>query len=269
MKKILFPLLVASAIFASCKKDEDTTPTTGTSPATTKKTVISKDSTTENGINVLVRVFEYDSADRLVKIKFKDTTNTTYNRYDTVIYNSAGNVERIDNYSLGVQTGTISTMYSGNNVTQIASSVGDTLKITYVNDTISTLISAFGSSGGTITRDTLTAFGFDSKGNAISLNLRGTRVPSPFTSLNITTQANTSYNNPYYGNYINIEDWYDILNPNIFVSSYITEDPSKKSLERSYTFYANNFVKSYTTKKYDKSFALKSTTNTSVEYIEI
>jgi hypothetical protein len=90
-----YSLAILGILLTSCKKDDSNTPdktTTSTPVPNVPVYGIAKDSTYDGTpANTVVRLFEYNSAKQLVKIRYKYGTSTTYSTdIDSIYYNGSG-----------------------------------------------------------------------------------------------------------------------------------------------------------------------------------
>jgi len=251
-KKTLLTALVIGALFASCSKDESTpTPAAGggggggTPPPTTTY-LISQDSTYNNTniYDTKVRKFEYNSNKKLVKVMYKWGTSTTFNEYDTIYYNTNGQVSKVERYLVGIPTATTVNTY-----TYLLNNLIAVLEVGINNNGPYTRTRSFTYSGGkAISQNVDYTVGSNSNGgpeNIKSITYSGNNVSSAniymdmgagFQWIPITLTSSTTAPNPYYGLNYDSEDFINLFNQNNILKAYITASPTDIFVDNTYTY---------------------------------
>jgi hypothetical protein len=105
-----FVLVFSISFFTiSCDKSSSSTPFAAppASPTSTVVTsppvyLVSKDSTYDaTPANTTVRLFEYDSNKKIVRVNYKMAGSNTIGQFDTIIYNVAGQISGVYKYNVG------------------------------------------------------------------------------------------------------------------------------------------------------------------------
>ena len=238
--KFLCSVLVLSAFIFSCKK-KDTTPDPNTggggTPAPTY--VISKDSTYDGTANnTQVRIFEYNSNKKLVKVKQKYGTMAAFNNWDTIIYNNSGQVAKVESYTSGLSaaqktcTYTFTGGYLANVVEAGKNDSGAyvrTRNFTYVSGKLSAVSLTYTTgkddkNGGP---SNMTAIVFNGN-NISSADLTGYGV--------VTITSDLTAANPYYGLYFDSEDFINLFNQNNILKAYLAATPTQIFVDNTYTY---------------------------------
>ena len=240
--KLLATIAILGAIvISSCKKKDDLTPADPDVPGTTTAFLINTDSTYDGNVsNTQVRKFVYNGSKQLVKIAHKSGTSTTFYGFDTLIYNSAGQVSAVNSYTTGNATiqgsskltftsGLLtSALETGNN----GSPYVRTRTFTYasgkpISQTVTYTTGA--SAGGGPENITSIVFA----GNNISSADLGAAMGG-----SITLTASTTAANPYYGLYFDSEDFINLFNQNNILKAYVTSNPTLIFVDNTYTYAA-------------------------------
>lgn len=252
--KIIFSVLALGALISSCKKEETTTAITKTVTTNTVTVnpnltyLISKDSSHYGGSagNSKVRLFEYNNSKKLVRVKYKNGTAKTYSDYDTIYYNNAGQISKVETYATGSVTAKAINVYH------------------YTADFLTTVDETGTNGNGAYVRTRT----FAGSGKVVSeMTVEYTTGSGPntlespdgissvqFSSNNISSLSSTSEGpyyivvtadktapNPYYGLNYKSDDFFNMFNPNNILKMVLAG--STTIADYSYT-YANGRVSS-------------------------
>ncbi len=265
-KKILLSALVIGVLYTSCSKDESSPAPTaggggggGGNPTPTTTYVIAQDSTYDNANtnNTQVRIFEFNSSKKLVKVSYKWGTSTTFNQWDTVYYNAGGKVSKVERYSTGNPVANMVNNYTyvGNDLTLVNESGIDNNSNAYTRTRTFTY-----SAGKAISQNVVYTVGSGNNGgpeNINSITYSGGNMASANIELDlgnglqwvpITLTSSTTAANPYYGLNYSSDDFLNLFNPNNVLKAYVTafpNDPNYLFVDNSYT-YSNGRVATIT-----------------------
>ncbi len=265
MKKILFSIGVAGVLLASCDKKDDATatPTTGGGGGSSTPTTsyIATDSIvdgTQDSTKTVVRKFDYNSDNKIVKVWKKYPPSTTFIDWDIFTYNASGKLEKIVEYSNSIAIDSTMITYNGDYVASvIGASKKDTAIFTFVNGKISSIVISEQKDTAKWETATVNGFTFDTNGGITELNYGG---------MGITTVP-TTVANPYYANFAS-DDWFDLASP--FVLSEVSQKdsvPKKLISEIAYTLDASGRAETLTEKEYSfEDGSLKGTIVRTITY---
>lgn len=259
MKKNLFiSAALISALFTSCKKEDEAAPTTTTNTTPTLTYLISLDSTTSTDINqsTKVRKFTYNSSKKLIKVEYKYMPNSTYTNFDTLIYNVNGTLACVYNYSVGNNTAnsTYVLYYNGSGQLTTVDETGTdysttpnvafakTHMFTYTSGKITSMLSEYTSGANGNTNDTITNIVYNGD-NMASL---------VYNNNPVTATTSTTALNPYFGLGFDPTDFVNHINKNNMLQAYLTSDPTQIVEDNSYT-YADGRVATKATSRVDNS----------------
>ena len=273
MKKSLFlSAAIIASFVSSCKKKDEAAPETPATVTPTLTYMIYMDSTTSTDVNqnTEVRRFTYNSSKRLIKVEHKYSPSTTYTNYDTLIYNSSGQLISNTNYSIGGgptnKCYTITYNGSGQMTTIDESGLDYSTNpatayvkvhmFTYTAGKISGMTSTFSSGANGNKNDTITniVYAGDNLASVI------------YDNMPITATISTAAPNPYYGLGMDPTDFVNVINKNNMLQAYLTSDATILLQDATYT-YANGRVATITNKNWDNNTVPNFVTDTSTTTI--
>lgn len=278
MKKSLFiSAALIGALVTSCKKEEDPAPTTTgggtTTPALTY--LIYMDSTTSTDVsqNTEVRRFTYNSSKKLIKVEYKYLPSTTYSNFDTLVYNSTGQLVSNENYTIGGSSSpnrSYGLNYNGSAQISTINEGGEDYStspsVTYAK--VHTLSYTAGKLSGMTSVYTLGANG-NSNDTITNIVYSGDNVASViYNNMAITATTSTTAPNPYYGLGLDPSDFIHLVNKNNMLQAYLTADPTLIMQDATYT-YANGRVATIVSNEWDNGVVpnvIKRTTTTYITY---
>lgn len=258
MKKSLFiSAALIGALYTSCKKEDDPAPTTTgggtTTPALTY--LIDKDSSTSSNVShtTTVRKFTYNSSKRLIKVEYKYVPDLTYSNFDTLIYNSSGQLTSVINTVNGTSFG-----ISYNGSAQITTVMEDGYDNSTSPSTLYTRVHTFTYTAGKIT-GMMSEYTSGANGNSndtiTNIVYSGNNIASLiYNNTPVTAETSTTAANPYYGLAFDPSDFINMINQNNLTKAYMTSDPTQILAQASYT-YANGRVATVTENNKDNTGA--------------
>lgn len=272
-KKLFLSAALIGALFTSCKKEDDEAPATTTTTTPTLTYLISMDSTTSSDVsrNTEVRKFTYNSSKRLIKVEYKYLPNTTYSDFDTLIYNSSGQLVSNENYSIGGSSSpnrSYGLNYNGSAQISTINEGGEDYStspsVTYAK--VHTLSYTAGKLTSMRSEYTLGANG-NSNDTITNIVYTGDNIASViFNNMPITATTSTTAPNPYYGLGVDPSDFVTLANKNNMLQAYLTSDPTLLVQDATYT-YANGRVATIVSNEWDNGVVPNVITSSSTTYI--
>lgn len=261
MKKSLFiSAALIGALFTSCKKEDEETPATTNTPTTPTTTyLISMDSTTSSDVSQSTRVrkFSYNSNKKLIKVEYKYLPSSTYTNYDTLVYNSTGQLVTINNYSVG-NTTTPNKTYGLNYNGSAQISTVDESGLDYSTSPATTYakVHTYSYTSGKITGMT-SVYTLGANGNSndtiTNITYTGNNISTLIYNNNaITATVDLTAPNPYYGLGLDPTEFIDMANKNNILQAYLTADPTMILVNQTHT-YANGRLATSTDTEVDDS----------------
>ena len=229
MKQLVYFASALLLIVTACQKDDESTSSTY---------VISKDSTYNgNTSQTMVRLYEYNSSNRLVRVQYKIGTSSTYEAHDTIYYNGDSRVSKVETYVNGKDAAWVVAVYSySSGVLSSVYEVGTndngpyslTRTYTYTGDKLSALSTAYTiGSNPNGPPDNFTDVIFTGS-NITSVNLTGQGV--------ITASYDLTATNPYYGLNYKTDYFINLFSKNNILKAYLISDPAKVFVDNAYTY---------------------------------
>jgi hypothetical protein len=240
-----FVLVFSISFFTiSCDKSSSSTPFAAppASPTSTVVTsppvyLVSKDSTYDaTPANTTVRLFEYDSNKKIVRVNYKMAGSNTIGQFDTIIYNVAGQISGVYKYNVGstiLQASNVMT-YSSGLLTSVAEMGNNgspfvrTRTFIYSGNLPTSQTVVYTSGAGILTTipDSLTNIIFT--GNNISSLVAG--------SLPITLTFDTTAYQSHITTLFNETSFIDLFNKNNLSSISLTSTPGFNVLNYTYSY---------------------------------
>lgn len=258
--KFLFATLIFGAFFTSCSKD-DSSPTPaasgggGGTPTPTTTYLIAQDSTYDNSNinNTQVRLFEFNSSKKLVRVQYKWGTSTTFNQWDTVYYNVSGKVSKVEKYNTGNSSAQVTNIYNytGSDLTSVNESGIQYVDSsgTYVPHAFARIRSFTYSGGKVISQSIVYTVGSGSSNggpeNINSMVYTNNNLSSANIQMDmgsglqwypITITNSSTAPNPYYGLNYDSADFINLFNQNNITQVSITGPPAITLFVDTYTY---------------------------------
>lgn len=229
MKPMVYSVLALMLAVTACQKDDETTSSTY---------VISKDSTYNGNANqTMVRLYEYNSSKKLIRVQYKIGTSSTYEAHDTIYYDGNGRVSKVETYVNGTieawtvavysyTSGLLSSVYEVGRNDNGAYSL--TRTFTYSGGKLSTLSTAYAiGSSPNGPPDNFTEVTFTGN-NITSVNQTGQGV--------ITATYDVTASNPYYGLNYKTDYFINLFSQNNILKAYLVSNPTKVFVDNAYTY---------------------------------